>query len=76
MDPTASNFTLAAWEAGLEADRLARAEAQRRRDAAWRTEMKTRLKPKDGAPLGPSFVSVPVPDPAPGAPRFVMVRQG
>ncbi len=76
MDPNDPGFDPAAWEAALEADRRARTEARRRRDVAWREEQRTRLRFKDGAPLGPSFVSLPVPDPAPGAPRFVPVRQG
>ena len=76
MDPTDPAFDLAAWEAALDADRRARAEGRRRRDAAWRKELRTRLDLKDGPSTAPSYVSVPVPDPAPGAPRFVMVRQG
>ncbi len=75
-DPRDPGFTVAAWEASLAADRLTRAEAQRRRDADWREEQRTRLKPKDGTALEASFVSVPVPDPAPGAPRLVPVRRG
>ena len=75
-DPNDPNFSLASWEAARLAERMRRDEAQRRRDAAWREERRTRRRHKDGSPLGASYVVVPVPDPAPGAPRSVPVRQG
>ena len=76
MDPNDPSFSLAAWEAARLADRRRRDAEQRRRDEAWREEVRTRLRHKDGTPLGASYVVVPVPDPAPGAPRSVPVRQG
>ncbi len=75
MDPTDPGFDLANWEAGLLAARLARAEAQRRRDADWRQEMRTRHRFKDGPSTAPSYVAVPTVDPLPGAPRFVLISQ-
>ena len=43
--------------------------------AAWRQDARTRWRPKNGPSTTASFVSVPVPDPAPGSPRFVPVRR-
>ncbi len=74
-DPTNPGFRLSDWEAGLVQERRRRDAAKLERDQAWRQEARTRTKPKDGAELGPSFVAVPLPNPAPGEPRFVLVRQ-
>lgn len=73
-DPTDPSFTLDGWETDLRRDRRQRLEEQGRRDAAWREEARTRLRDKNGPSGAPSYVSVPVPNPAPGAPRFVLVH--
>lgn len=73
-DPNDPAFDLAAWEAAAREERRRLDEEQSRRDAAWREEFRTRRREKNGPGLAPSFVSVPVPDPEPGAPRFVLVR--
>ncbi len=75
-DPNDPSFRLADWEAGLVQERRRRDAAKLARDEAWRQDFRTRLRQKDGTGLAPSYVSVPVPDPAPGAPRFRLVRQG
>ncbi len=74
-DPRDQGFDLRRWEEDQRQERRRRAAAKLERDRAWRQELATRLREKDGAELGPSYVSVPVPNPAPGAPRFVLVRQ-
>ncbi len=70
------NFHLVDWEAGLAQERRRRDEAQRRRDAEWREEARTRRRFKDGPPTAPSYVSVPVPSAGPGEPLFRLVPQG
>ena len=76
MDPNDPTFDLGAWEASRRRERDRRDEEQRRRDAAWEEDARTRRSFKDGPSTAPSYVVVPVPDPAPGAPRSVPVRQG
>lgn len=73
-DPNDPAFDLPTWETGQAAARRLLAEEQRRRDAAWREEFRTRRRQKSGPGLAPSYVSVPIPDPAPGAPLSAMVR--
>lgn len=52
-----------------------RRASSRQRAAAWREDARTRWQDKDGPPTAPSYVSVPIPDPAPGGPVSVMVRR-
>lgn len=66
---------LGAWEAAQTRERRRREEAQRARDRDWAEEASGRRRFKDGNGLPPRYVSIPVDDPAPGAPRFVLVRQ-
>ena len=73
-DPTDPAFDLAAWEASRLRQRQEAAAAQALRDAAWAEDARTRLRDRGGPSTAPSFVAVPVPDPAPGAPAFIPVR--
>ncbi len=73
-DPSDPGFDLPAWEESRRRRRQEAAAEQARRDAAWAEDARTRLRAKDGPSTAPGFVSVPVPDPAPGAPTFVLVR--
>ncbi len=77
MDPDDPSFDLGTWErAGVrDAIRNRRREAQVARDLEWAEERRSRRRPKDGAPLGASFVAVPRVDPQPGEPRFRLVPQ-
>ena len=73
-DPNDPGFDLVAWEESRRRERQEAAAEQGRRDAAWREDGRTRWRDKDGPSGAPSYVAVPVPDPAPGAPAVVLVR--
>lgn len=75
MDPNDPAFDLLAWEAAAREERRRLDEERRRRDDAWRQELRTRLRFKNGNALGANYVSVPVPDAPPGTPRFALIRQ-
>lgn len=74
-DPTGEGFDLATWEADRAKERDARRRGQGARDIAWREDGRTRRREKGGPSLAPSYVSVPVPDPAPREPVCAMVQQ-
>ena len=73
-DPRDTDFDLGLWGEARQQEARRRVEEQRRRDAAWREDERTRDRFRDS--LAPSYVAVPIPDAQPGEPRFVMVRQG
>ena len=73
-DPADPDFDLDGFETARAKEVAARAAERIRRDAAWRLDAATRWREKGGPSLAPSFVSVAVPDPAPGAALFVLVR--
>ena len=73
-DPNALDFDLVAWEESRRRQRQEAAAAQGRRDAAWREDARTRLRDRGGPSTAPSYVSVPVPNPEPGAPTVVLIR--
>ena len=73
MDPRDPTFTLDGWEEEQQRQARLRAEEQRRRDQEWREDARTRDRFREG--LAPRYVSIPIPNPAPGEPVSKMVRQ-
>ena len=73
LDPRDLDFRLADWEAEGRRERRRREEEQGRRNEAWREDERTRDRFREG--LAPRYVSIPIPNPAPGEPVSKMVRQ-
>ncbi len=73
-NPTDPGFDVALWESDTQRERQTAAAEQRRRDVSWREDALSRLRNRGGPSLAPSYIAFPVPNPEPGAPRSVLVR--